>query len=236
MTKRIWELDAMRGLCVIGMVLVHLLFNLSFLFGVLDLQNAPWFYFLSDWGGIPFFLISGICATFSSRTVIRGAVVFGCGLLCSGVTVAMYLLGFTGVGFIIYFGVLHCLGICMILWSLFKRLPKIAQLLISAGIIATGLYISGNVHTEHLWLLPFGLVREDLVTSDFFPLLPYLGYFLAGSFLGNTLYCRRQTLLPGVNPDRFPLRFLRLCGKHSLGIYLLHQPILTGLCFLLTQF
>lgn len=236
MTKRIWELDAARGLCIIGMILVHLLFNLSFLFGVIDLGNAPVFHFLSQWGGIPFFLISGICATFSRRTVIRGAVVFGCGLLCSGVTFAMYLLGFTDAGFIIYFGVLHCLGICMVLWPLFRKLPVSILLLLAAGIIAAGLYIAANVRTEHLWLLPFGLVRGDFVTSDFFPLLPNLGYFLAGSVLGKTLYRRRQTLLPGINPDFLPLRFLRLCGKRSLLIYLLHQPVLTGLCFMLTQF
>lgn len=236
MTKRIWELDALRGLCIIGMILVHLLFNLSFLFGVIDLSNAPLFYFLSQWGGIPFFLISGICATFSSRTVIRGAVVFGCGLLCSGVTLAMYLLGFTDAGFLIYFGVLHCLGICMVLWPIFKKLPVSILLLLSVGIIAAGLYIAANVRTAHLWLLPFGLVSADLVTSDFFPLLPNLGYFLAGGVLGKTLYRSRQTLLPGVDPDLLPLRFLRLCGKHSLLIYLLHQPVLTALCFLITQF
>lgn len=236
MTKRIWELDALRGLCIIGMIIVHLLFNLSFLFPVIDPEAMPLFYFLSQWGGIPFFLISGICATFSSRTVIRGAAVFGCGLLCSGVTVAMCLLGFTDAGFLIYFGVLHCLGICMVLWPLFKKLPVSILLLLAAGIIAVGLYINANVRTTHLWLLPFGLVREDFVTSDFFPLLPNLGYFLAGAVLGKTAYRRRQTLLPGINPQVLPLRFLQLCGKHSLLIYLLHQPVLTGLCFLLTQF
>lgn len=236
MTKRIWELDALRGLCIIGMILVHLLFNLHFLFGVIDLRNASWFYFLSEWGGIPFFLISGICATFSGRTLLRGIVVFGCGLLCSAVTVGMYLLGFTGAGFIIYFGVLHCLGICMVIWPVCKKLPNTLLLLLSAGIIALGLYIGANVHSETLWLLPFGLVPETFTTSDFFPLLPNFGYFLLGSFLGKTLYRRRQTLLPGIDPNLLPLRFLRLCGKHSLVIYLLHQPVLTGLCFLLAQF
>lgn len=236
MKNRVWELDALRGLCVLGMIAVHLLFDLSFLYGLLDLSNAPLFYFLVDWGGIPFFLISGICATFSSRSCKRGALVFSCGMLCTAVTVGMFLLGFAGEGFIIYFGVLHCLGICMLLWPAFRKLPAAALALLGIAIIAAGLFIEAYVRTGHLWLLPLGAVPGDFVTSDFFPLLPNLGYFLLGGVLGKILYRRKQTLLPGISPQILPLRFLQLCGRHSLLIYLLHQPVLAGFVYLLTQF
>jgi uncharacterized membrane protein len=236
MKQRIWELDAIRGFCLFFMFYCHIVYDLTMLFQITTVNDGGLFEWTTNYTGIIFITLSGICATFSGRTLFRGAVVFGCGLLCSAVTVGMYLLGFTGTGFIIYFGVLHCLGICMVVWPAFKKLPNALLLLLSAGIIALGLYISANVGSETLWLLPFGLVPEHFTTSDFFPLLPNLGYFLLGSFLGKTLYRHRQTLLPGIDPCMLPLRFLRLCGKHSLLIYLLHQPVLTGICFLLTLF
>ena len=62
MTKkhRIWELDALRGLCILGMMAVHLLFDLTGLYGTVSFQYPPWLLFLMDWGGVAFFLISGI--------------------------------------------------------------------------------------------------------------------------------------------------------------------------------
>jgi uncharacterized membrane protein len=54
-----------------------------------------------------------------------------------------------------------------------------------------------------------------------------------GAFLGKTLYRKQQTLFPKVNPDILPIRFLKLCGKHSLWIYLLHQPIFSGIFWLI---
>ena len=106
--------------------------------------------------------------------------------------------------------------------------------LASVGIVlaVTGLFLQ-NVFVSHNYLMPFGLVNREFVSADYFPLLPHLGFFLLGAFMGKTLYRQKQTLLPNVNPDLLPLRFLRLCGKHSLWIYLLHQPILSGIFWLI---
>ena len=89
---------------------------------------------------------------------------------------------------------------------------------------------------ESLWLLPLGLTTEDFASSDYFPLLPYLGFFLLGAALGRTVYSKKQTLLPKVNSRNFILRFLQWCGRQSLLIYLLHQPVLSGICMLITLF
>ena len=122
MKKRIWELDAFRGLCILGVVIVHLIFDLVDLYGIIQWQYPRWFAFVKDWGGILFILLSGICATLGRHSVRRGLIVFACGMICTAVTFYMTKLGFDS-SIIIYFGVLHCLGTCMILWWLFKRLP-----------------------------------------------------------------------------------------------------------------
>ena len=118
MKKRIWELDVLRGVCILGMVLVHLIYDLQTFFSLPFLTNSELFSLIKQWGGVLFLLISGICVTLGSHPVRRGLIVFACGLLCSAVTAGMYVLNMADKSIIIYFGVLHCLGVCMLLWPL----------------------------------------------------------------------------------------------------------------------
>lgn len=235
MKKRIWELDVLRGVCILGMVVVHLIYDLQTFFSLPFLADSRLFDLIKQWGGVLFLLISGICVTLGSHPVRRGLIVFACGLLCSAVTAGMYFLNMADKSIIIYFGVLHCLGVCMLLWPLFKRLPVWALGLLGLGLTVLGLWISGNVVVDFPWLIPLGLVPEDFASSDYFPLLSNLGFFLVGAFLGKTLYRKKETLLPRVNPANPVLAFFTLLGKWSLPVYLLHQPIITGLLYLILE-
>jgi len=235
MKKRIWELDALRGLFIIVIVIFHLFYDLVYLFDLVDLTHpvSKALYQLgNDWGGTPFLVISGICVSFGRSPVRRGLQVIGCGMLITLVTVGMYLFGFTGKSIIIYFGVLHCLGVCMLLWTLFKKLPTPALLILGIVMSAIGLYLKNNVYVDFPWLIPFGIPSRSFASSDYFPLLPNLGYFLIGAFLSRVLYPSRQTLFPRVNADTPILKGLQFIGSHSLIIYLLHQPLLAALVYL----
>ena len=229
MKQRIWELDAFRGFCVLGMVIVHFIYDLTVLYRMIDWEAPALFSFVQNWGGVLFLLLSGACATLGSRSFHRGLIVYGCGLLCTAVTAGMYVLGFADESIMIRFGVLHCLGLCMILWSLLKKLPTRILALLGAVIAITGLLIRGTV-VEVTWLYPLGLTSPNFFSSDYFPLLPHLGFFLLGSVLGRTLYRNKQSLLPGMDQKSSVLRFLCFCGRQSLPIYLLHQPVLTAVC------
>ena len=226
--NRIWELDALRGLCILGMIAVHLLFDLTGAFGIADWEFPPLLMFVADWGGAAFFLISGVCATLGSRSVRRGLIVLGCGLTVSAVTVAMYRLGMAPRDMVIYFGVLHCLGACMLLWPLLRRLPTAPLGILALGAAGLGLWF-GTLRVRTRWLVWLGLMYPDFATSDYFPLLPFLGFFLLGAVLGRICYREKKSLLPGVNAGRPVLRFLRFLGRWSLPIYMLHQPVLTGI-------
>ena len=236
MKKRIWELDALRGICILGMVVVHLIYDLVDLYGLVQWEYPAAFSFVKNWGGVLFFLISGICVTLGSRCIRRGGLVFACGLAVSAVTYGMYRFGFAGKGMIIYFGVLHCLGICMLLWPAFRKLPVWALGVLGAVFVAAGLYFATLPCQSIPYLMPLGLPWAGFASSDYFPLFPYLGFFLLGSMLGRTVYRRKESLLPRVNQNNPIIRFLGLCGKHSLWIYLLHQPLLAGILYLILLF
>ncbi len=122
----------------------------------------------------------------------------------------------------------------MLLWPLFKKLPVPALLGLGLLLAAAGLYIKGNVYVSFPWLTPLGLTTRQFASSDFFPLLPNLGYFLVGACLGKTLYPEKLSLFPWVSPQLLPVRFFSFIGRNSLIFYLLHQPILAAAVYLYT--
>ena len=229
MRKRIWELDALRGLGILGVVAVHLVYDITEMFPIWQPQDKTLLYFLQEWGGILFLVLSGICVTLGTKHIRRGLIVLACGLLVSAVTVAMYRLDFAGRDVIVYFGVLHCLGICMLLWAAFRYVPVWLLPLFAVVFIYGGFYFMENVTPESMWLLALGAMPGNFVTADFFPLLPNLGYFLIGAALGKILYKNKQSLLPWVS-ERNPVAAV-FCwlGRNSLWIYLAHQPLIVGI-------
>lgn len=240
--NRIWELDALRGICILGMMVVHFVFDLNEFAG-LGLTMPGWFNFCQRYGHILFILISGICVTLASRSFRRGVIVFCAGLLVTGVTLFMVCVLKFNRSLSIYFGILHLLGLCMILFPLFRRLPVWALAVLGAGFVALGVWLAALEpvavsfpSAQGLLLGAIGIRPAGFYSGDYFPIFPNLGWFLLGAVLGRTAYRRRESLLPKVNADFFLLRFFRFCGRHSLWIYLLHQPVLAGLTMLLAAF
>ena len=225
--RRIWELDALRGVCIVCVIVVHFLFDLSF-FGGINLALPGWFVFLQEYGGAIFVVLSGVCVTLGSRSVRRGLIVFGAGMLITAVTYGMYKLKMAGPDVVVKFGVLHLLGVCMIVYPAFKTLSPIALAPFAAVFIAAGFAVKGLTVQPH-FLFPFGLMYEGFTSSDYFPIFPQLGYFLVGAILGKTVYREKRSLLPGSFQKSPPARFFCWCGRQSLFIYLLHQPIVYGL-------
>ena len=240
--NRIWELDALRGICILGMMVVHFVFDLNEFAG-LGLTMPGWFDFCQRYGHILFILISGTCATLASRSFRRGVIVFCAGLLVTGVTLFMVCVLKFNRSLSIFFGILHLLGICMMLFPLFKKLPVWALAVLGASFVALGVWLAALEpvavsfpSAQGLLLGAIGIRPAGFYSGDYFPIFPNLGWFLLGAVLGRIAYRRRDSLLPKVNADFFLLRFFRFCGRHSLWIYLLHQPVLAGLTMLLAAF
>ena len=218
--KRITELDSARGIAILLVVLVHT-FSFGKQFGGWDFEWTGFFWAVKHYGGAFFVLLSGVCVTLGSKSVRRGIIVFLLGMTLTGATTWLYLSGREDEHVLIQWGVLHCIGMCMILWPLFKKLPPWLRMAMGVVIICVGYYLRSQVHVRNPWLFPLGLRTWHFVAMDYFPLMPHLGWFLLGSGLGSLIYKDRKPLFPSLKPGVFAF-----CGRHSLEIYMIHQPLL----------
>ena len=239
---RIWELDALRGVCILCVIAVHLIYDLGFFIG-LDLHLPAWYVFIQQYGGVIFVILSGCCATLGSRSFRRGCIVFACGLLISLVTFGMYRLGMATRDVIVWFGVLHLLGCAALLTCLLhpalEKLPPLAGVTGSAVLFALlnqlpqGWLGFEGTHLAALpaaWYKPnlFWLGLPDLTvfsSSDYFPLLPWVFLYWVGYFFARW-FRARCTAQPGLPPKA--LRPLCAVGSRTLLIYMLHQPVIYG--------
>ncbi len=228
---RIWELDALRGLCILCVILIHFLFDLNYFLG-LNLALPAWYLFVQQYGGVIFVLLSGACATLGTRSFRRGLIVFGCGLLVTLVTFGMYRFGFVSRDVVVWFGVLHLLGFCMMFYPVYRKMPTVQLFSCGIVLICAG-YLMSNVVVQAKFLFPLGLVYEGFASGDYFPILPHLGWFMVGSGLGRVFYAEKSTRFPGTFQRSFLARGLCWCGRKSLFIYLLHQPLVYGILMLI---
>lgn len=127
----------------------------------------------------------------------------------------------------IYFGILHFIFAASLIGRLFLRIPNVAMV---SGllVIAAGLGFSNPVF-DLPYLQWIGLMTHKPYTEDYVPIFPWLGVVLIGIFLGNLLFVK---LKPAWIYRECPkLKIPSFLGRHSLAVYLLHQPILIGVLY-----
>lgn len=224
--KRIEVLDLCRSLCVVVMVVWHGFYDLA-LFGVIDMALmeslvAKIIAFLCAGG---FILVSGVCARLSQNNLCRGFFIFCVGLALS---VVMAFLKMP-----VAFGILQLFGAAMILYGLLrKRVDRWESAwfpLACLVLFVLSALITQNVTVESKWLYPLGFRTEGFYSADYYPLFPWLFLFLAGTWLGGNVMKKRGR---PVFIKHYPPA-LTFAGRHSLVIYLLHQPAICGLFFLI---
>lgn len=150
----------------------------------------------------------------------RGATLFAAGLL---ITFATWLA--IGPGFV-WFGILHLLGVGTLLAPLFIARPALLQLGLGVLIIALGVWVHGGPPQSRWWVW-VGMRTHGPAMVDWYPLLPWAGYILLGSGLASLALRRGWALAPQPRLAASSAgRALAWLGRHSLVIYLLHQPLL----------
>ena len=209
---RVWLLDEIRGVAILLMVLYHTGYDLVAIFGL----DFPFFFsrglnFVRDLMAGTFILLAGCACRFSRNNLQRGLSVF-------------------------------LFGMSMILFPFLRRaldrLPPLWGFLLFAALFlllfrvpagqVLGLPLPSAPY-ELRFLFPLGFPAPAFYSSDYFPIVPWMFLFFAGSYAG----------IP-IKAGRFPSFFYRqhsepLCfiGRHPLWIYVLHQPIIYGLLSLI---
>jgi uncharacterized membrane protein len=126
----------------------------------------------------------------------------------------------------IYFGILHFIALASILGLLFTRLYWL-NLLLGVFIILLDINYSHTLFNAPL-LQWFGLMTHIPATEDYVPLLPWFGVVLIGMFIGKTLFDDRPMAWLSWSSQRPVVRWLAFGGRHSIHIYMLHQPVFIG--------
>ncbi len=240
-SKRIVLLDEIRGFSVVVMVLYHLIFDLAFLYNV-DPFVQIFSFFEPLQPIIPFFFIgiSGIVAKFSRNLLKRGLILCGVAAVITLVTI------FAIPEFPVYFGVIHQLSFCMVVYALarplLEKIPRIWGIAIFLLLFLLTFHVSGGymgfgrftisvaaLLSKSLVLYPLGLSSAPLSVSDYFPILPWFFLYLAGTYLGS--YAIEGRFPAWTKKSRVPA--FSWIGRQALVIYCAHQPVIYGLLALL---
>ena len=225
-------LDAWRGFALINMIAYHAMWDLVYLAGV----DAPWYlsrgaFYWQQFICWSLILLSGFCWSMSRHPVRHGLITFGAGMLVTVVTL-LFLPDAT-----IWWGVLTFLGAAALalyaLHPLVKRGSAWLGLAASAVLFAVtyhvpdGTLAGGVILPERLYqfghLSAFlGFAPAQFSSGDYFPLIPWLFLFLVGYYLYR-LWRWSDEIIPLGGRD---IPILGWMGRHSLAIYLAHQPVL----------
>ena len=234
-SERVGMLDEIRGFAIVCMVVYHLMFDLSYFYGIkVPVFMDDWFGIVRDFFAGTFIFISGIACRYSKNNLKRGVQCFFLGMIMTFVT------AFVTPEAPIYFGILHLLGVCMMIFGLCENFADKIAPPYAMGASALLFWLTHGVTERYLGfakgfslkipdeiysaglLFPFGFIKYGFASVDFFPLLPWFFVFAAGAYVG--VY---------VKGNKFPIWFYKchepffaFAGRHSLWIYLLHQPVL----------
>lgn len=220
--KRIFEIDLLRVMAIGLMVVYHLVYDLSTYGNVGVNYEAPFWFWVGKLSALSFILVAGISSGMSRNSVRRGLKVFGFGMV---LTVVTY---FFDSHEYIRFGILHFLGVSMMLFPILNMLKK-WQLAI-LGIIA---FVLGQLAMQAtvgtFLLLPFGLMYNGFSTMDYYPIFPYIADFILGILIFKLYYYKRKSFLKG----QYNSKVINFISKNSLKIYLIHQPIILVIIYMI---
>ena len=240
--NRLTVLNALRGTAIIAMIVYHILWDLVNIFGV----NMPWFgsktalviQLSIRWA---FILISGFSWHLGRRKLKRSLIVIGASAI---ITLVTYIFMPEE---LILFGVLSFMCFAMLsaipLAKLFEKIPPYIGISVSAlfftltyniprGYVGFGDFVFFEL-PDFLYMSKltafFGFPSSDFFSTDYVPFFPWVFLFFVGIFLYKAF--EKHNLLRFLSAFRVkPLEFI---GRHSLIIYMLHQPLVYAILMLL---
>ena len=234
-------IDAIRGVMLVNMIVFHFLYDVFMIYGV----DSKWAFVpaVVVWEriiSVTFLVVSGISLNFSKHAYRRGIIVNLCGFLITVVTF------FAVPSQPVWFGVLNFIGCAMMICNALKNYLNKLDPVLGAGLSLLCFAVFYCVPERYLGLFGLKLIKlpdflygfryaaflgfpdKDFFSADFFPIIPHIFIFVFGYYLWRIIKSANKEEL-----FRRRVYVLDFMGRHSLIIYLLHQPVLIGICFLI---
>lgn len=230
-------IDAARGAALLAMFVFHIGWDLSF-FGLApeELDSSPWFHAFGHAIAASFVALAGVGLALAARHGVNWEQALRrigkIGAAAIGVTVATY---FIFPDAYIFFGILHLIAVAGLLSLPFLRAPFWLTALVAIIALALPLVVSSPAFDSDalLWL---GLGEKIPLTNDWRPLAPWFGVMLIGLLLGRMIVARGLPApLAQWRPQTTPGKALVFGGRHSLLLYLTHQPVFIGIVFVISM-
>ncbi|WJH40003.1 DUF1624 domain-containing protein [Aliirhizobium terrae] len=238
-SPRILLIDTLRGIALIAMATYHLTWDLEF-FGYLDPGTATQGFFRIYARSIAssFLFLAGVSLVLAHGRGIRWTSFWKRFAIVAGAAAAISIA--TYIAFPhewIYFGILHNIAVSSVIGVLFLQLPLaigiIVPLVIVVAMIADASVMPGFLHSpafDTRWLSWIGFAELPPRSNDYVPLFPWLAALLAGVAIARIAIARGWNFRLADVQRRDTL--LAKAGRHSLVVYLVHQPVLIGLVYL----
>lgn len=228
--ERIEALDVIRGILILGMICDHILYDcVSYLDVPYRFFDNPIRLTIHYIGAYLFILLSGASSSISRSNWRRGLQLAA---VAAGVTLVTWIGDHDA---FIVFGILHCLAACTLLYALLRpvidRIPRGVQLWLWIALTIVTFLLTDMVRTDIPGLWIFGFPTADFFSADYFPLLPWIFVYFLGALAGPVIFGHR---LPAWF-YRIRCAWLSYVGRHSLIIYLVHQPVILGLILIIAD-
>jgi uncharacterized membrane protein len=231
--------DVARGGAIVMMAAYHFTFDLNHFFRLgLDFNGSPLWLSLRAVIVSLFLGLVGISLHLATRDGLdrrryarRLGAILLCALLVTVASRAMFPRSY------IYFGILHFIALASVLALPMTRFFRL-NLWLGLALVAIGLWFRHPLFDQPglQWI---GLMTHKPVTEDYVPVLPWLGVVLVGLYVGRLLYPvppAAPTALGGWRSGGRLPRLLALGGRHSLLIYMAHQPLFFAVLYLYTLY
>jgi uncharacterized membrane protein len=229
-SRRIWTVDAIRGLAILGVVIFHLVWDLEFVGFIEGIARHPaWLAFGRTLAGT-FMALVGVSLVLAHPHEVRWRPALR--RLCLIALAAAAITAMTRLTFpdaFVYFGILHAIAAATLVGILFLEARAIVGFLAGVAIVALPFAYDSHVFDTR-WLAWIGFAAKPPPSNDFVPIFPWVGLTLLA------VAATRCTMALGViqwiadhEGRGHIMKTLGWMGRHSLAIYLIHQPILLAI-------
>lgn len=234
---RIQLVDLARGVALLAMFVFHFAYDLSN-FGLIetDIAFAPgWRLFARCIAG-SFLIIVGVSLVLATRKGLnRAAFLKRLAMVMAAAAAVTIGTFFAMRENFIFFGILHHVAVASVLALPFLHLPVALVAVAAAVAFALPAFIAAPL-LDQPWAVWLGFSHAPIQTADFVPVFPWFGCVLAGVALARLALPRLDgTAAAAWRPGSRPARIICWGGRHSLLVYLVHQPLFIGLVMLATQ-